>query len=89
MRILVAFVPVDQENTILYLRFYQKFMRVPVLRSIISRLSAPSNLVITHQDRRVVITQQPKASGLQIGEQLFQADRPIIEYRRRRQELME
>jgi hypothetical protein len=60
-----------------------------VLNNIITRLSAPSNLVITHQDRRVVVTQQPKASGLQIGEQLFQADRPIIEYRRRRQELME
>jgi phenylpropionate dioxygenase-like ring-hydroxylating dioxygenase large terminal subunit len=41
------------------------------------------------QFRRVVVTQQPKASALQIGEQLFQADRPIIEYRRRRQELME
>jgi phenylpropionate dioxygenase-like ring-hydroxylating dioxygenase large terminal subunit len=89
VRIMVAFVPVDQENTILYLRFYQKFMRVPVLRELITRLSTPLNLIITHQDRRVVVTQQPKASALQIGEQLFQADRPIIEYRRRRQELME
>ena len=86
---MVAFVPVDQENTILYLRFYQKFMRVPVLRKLMTRLSMPYNLIITHQDRRVVVTQQPKASGLKIGEQLFQADRPIIEYRRRRQELME
>jgi len=89
VRVMVAFVPVDQENTILYLRFYQKFMRVPVLRELITRLSAPFNLIITHQDRRVVVTQEPKASALQIGEQLFQADRPIIEYRRRRQELME
>lgn len=89
VRIVIAFVPVDQENTILYLRFYQKFMRVPVLRKLITRLSAPFNLIITHQDRRVVVTQQPKVSALQIGEQLFQADRPIIEYRRRRQELME
>jgi len=89
VRIIVAFVPVDQENTILYLRFYQKFMRVPLLRDLITRLSTPFNLIITHQDRRVVVTQQPKASGLQIGEELFQADRPIIEYRRRRQELME
>jgi len=86
---MVAFVPVDQGNTILYLRFYQKFMRVPVLRKLITRLSMPFNLIITHQDRRVVVTQQPKASALQIGEQLFQADRPIIEYRKRRQELME
>ncbi len=30
VRIWVAFVPADQENTILYLRFYQKFMRIPV-----------------------------------------------------------
>ena len=89
VRVTVAFVPVDQENTILYLRFYQKFMRVPVLRKLVTRLAMPYNLIITHQDRRVVVTQQPKASGLQIGEQLFQADRPIIEYRRRRQELME
>ena len=89
VRVMVAFVPVDQENTILYLRFYQKFMRVPVLRSLIARLSTPFNFIITHQDRRVVVTQQPKASALQIGEQLFQADRPIIEYRKRRQELIE
>jgi len=89
VRVMVAFVPVDQENMILYLRFYQKFMRVPVLRNLITRLSTPFNLIITHQDRRVVVTQQPKASALQIGEQLFQADRPIIEYRMRRQELME
>jgi phenylpropionate dioxygenase-like ring-hydroxylating dioxygenase large terminal subunit len=89
VRVMVAFVPVDQENTILHLRFYQKFMRVPLLRNLITRLSTPFNLIITHQDRRVVITQQPKASALQIGEQLFQADRPIVEYRKRRQELME
>jgi phenylpropionate dioxygenase-like ring-hydroxylating dioxygenase large terminal subunit len=89
VRIMVAFVPVDQENTILYLRFYQKFIRVPVLKDLITRLSTPFNLIITHQDRRVVVTQQPRASALQIGEQLFQADRPIIEYRKRRQELME
>jgi len=88
-RIIVAFVPVDQENTILYLRFYQKFMRVPVLRDLITRLSTPFNLIITRQDRRVVVTQQPKASALKVGEQLFQADRPIIEYRMRRHELME
>jgi phenylpropionate dioxygenase-like ring-hydroxylating dioxygenase large terminal subunit len=89
VRVMVAFVPVDQENTILYLRFYQKFMRVPVLGKLITRISTPFNLIITHQDRRVVVTQQPKASGLKIGEHLFQADQPIIEYRRRRQELME
>jgi hypothetical protein len=62
---------------------------VPILRKLVTRLSMPYNLIITHQDRRVVVTQQPRISALQIGEQLFQADRPLMEYRRRRHELME
>jgi hypothetical protein len=44
---------------------------------------------IAHQDRRIVETQLPKASALRMGEKLIQADRPIIEYRRRRQELID
>jgi phenylpropionate dioxygenase-like ring-hydroxylating dioxygenase large terminal subunit len=88
VRILAAFVPVDEENTLLYLRFYQKFICSPLLRGLVNRLAMPFNLLIAHQDRRVVVTQQPKVSRLQMGEQLIQADRPIIEYRRQRQELM-
>jgi phenylpropionate dioxygenase-like ring-hydroxylating dioxygenase large terminal subunit len=89
VRIVAAFVPVDQENTLLYLRFYQKFLRVPLLREVVNSLAMKFNLVVAHQDRRVVETQQPKASGLQIGEKLFPADQPVIEYRRHRQELMD
>jgi phenylpropionate dioxygenase-like ring-hydroxylating dioxygenase large terminal subunit len=84
VRILAAFVPVDEEHTLLYLRFYQKFMRLPVLGDLFARLAMPSNIYIAHEDRRVVITQQPKASGLKIGEILIQGDLPIIEYRRKR-----
>jgi len=82
--ILAAFVPVDEENTILYLRFYQRFMRMPLLGQLIARLAMPANVHIAHEDRRVVITQQPKASGLKIGEVLIPGDLPIIEYRRKR-----
>jgi len=84
VRILAAFVPVDDEHTILYLRFYQNFMRLPVLGKLFARLAMPSNVYIAHEDRRVVVTQQPKASGLKIGEILIQGDLPIIEYRRKR-----
>jgi phenylpropionate dioxygenase-like ring-hydroxylating dioxygenase large terminal subunit len=84
VRIIAAFVPVDEERTLLYLRFYQNFMRVPVLGSLIARLAMPSNVYIAHEDRRVVTTQQPKASGLKIGEILIQGDLPIIEYRKKR-----
>jgi phenylpropionate dioxygenase-like ring-hydroxylating dioxygenase large terminal subunit len=87
VRILAAFVPVDDEHTILYLRFYQKFIRVPLLGQLVARLAMPSNVYIAHEDRRVVITQQPKASGLKIGEILIQGDLPIIEYRRKRDAL--
>ena len=84
VRIVAAFVPVDEEHTLLYLRFYQNFMRLPMLGKLIARLAMPSNVYIAHEDRRVVTTQQPKASGLKIGEILIQGDLPIIEYRKKR-----
>lgn len=87
VRVLAAFVPVDDEHTLLYLRFYQKFMRLPVLGKLIAQMAMPSNVYIAHEDRRVVITQQPKASGLKIGEILIQGDLPIIEYRKKRADL--
>ena len=74
---------------LLYLRFYQKFVRTPVLRDIVNRLSMPLNPYIAHQDRRVVQTHMPKRSDLRMGEKLIQGDGPIIAYRRRRQELIE
>ncbi len=84
IRILAAFIPVDHEHTLLYLRFYQNFLRLPLLGKLFSRLAMPGNLYIAHEDRRVVITQQPKASGLKTGEILIQGDLPIIEYRKKR-----
>lgn len=86
VRILAAFVPVDEENTLLYLRFYQRFLRLPILGSLVARLAMPFNLRVAHEDRRVVVTHQPQISGLKIGEALIQGDLPIIEYRRKRDE---
>ena len=88
VRVGAAFVPVDAEHTLLYLRFYQKFLPGP-FGKLVARLAMPMNLRIAHQDRRVVQTQQPKASGLKIGENLVQGDGPVAEYRRGRQELMD
>ncbi len=88
VRIVAAFVPVDDERTVLYLRTYQKIARLPLLRSLIGFLFGRMNLVIAHQDRRVVETQRPKASRLRGGEMLIQGDLPIIAYRRRREELL-
>ena len=85
VRILAAFVPVDDDHSLLYLRFYQNFLRVPWLGKLAARMAMPSNLYIAHEDRRVVITQQPKVTSLKIDETLIQGDLPIIEYRRRRE----
>jgi phenylpropionate dioxygenase-like ring-hydroxylating dioxygenase large terminal subunit len=87
VRILAAFVPVDESHTILYLRFYQRFLPMPVIGKLIAKLAMPSNIYIAHEDRRVVETHQPQPSGLKIGETLIQGDLPIIEYRRKRAEL--
>jgi phenylpropionate dioxygenase-like ring-hydroxylating dioxygenase large terminal subunit len=88
-RVVLAFVPVDQENSMIYLRFYQKFVRVRGIRSLVNWLSMPLNRKILHQDRRVVETQVPKRTELKMGEKLIQGDHPIIGYRKRRQELIE
>ena len=49
----------------------------------------PFNRLVLHQDRRVVETQQPRPSGRRIGEKMITGDRPIAEYRRRRESLIE
>lgn len=87
VRIMAAFAPIDEENTKIYLRFYQSFMKVPVLRQIVNSLSSVSNKVILHQDRAVVLTQTPIKSELSMGENLIQGDLPILEFRKKCQEL--
>jgi phenylpropionate dioxygenase-like ring-hydroxylating dioxygenase large terminal subunit len=89
MRITVFFTPVDEENCVLYLRYYQRFVKLPVLRRWVADLINLSSIVILNQDKRVVITQRPVKSGLKIGEKLIPADKPIIEYRTLRRKLQE
>ncbi len=87
-RIVIAFVPVDEENSLLYIRFYQKFVSIPVIGKWVAQLSMPANLYIAHQDRVVVETHTPHASSLRDGnEKPIKADLPIIEYRRQREAL--
>ena len=62
VRVVAAFAPVDDENTVLYLRFYQNFMRTPGVRSLINRSAMIFNTIVAHQDRRVVVTQRPMRS---------------------------
>ena len=84
VRILAAFAPIDEENTCIYLRFYQKFIATPGLKQIVNSFSKIMNKRILHQDRSVVLTQLPKKSELKMTENLIQGDLPIIEFRKRR-----
>jgi phenylpropionate dioxygenase-like ring-hydroxylating dioxygenase large terminal subunit len=83
VRVFAAFVPIDHEHTKIYLRFYQNFLTVPVLGSIVTSLGNIFNKKVLHQDRRVVITQIPKYSKLQMEERLIAGDLPIIEFRKK------
>jgi phenylpropionate dioxygenase-like ring-hydroxylating dioxygenase large terminal subunit len=87
--IVIAFAPVDDAHTLMYIRFYQKIVSVPVFSQIFNAISGVGNFVIERQDRRVVMTQKPKRGDLDIGETLIQGDAPIIQYRRHRRELIE
>ena len=85
MRILAYFVPVDDENCILSVRFYTKVTGIGFLDSFIAVIGKWMNLVVERQDKRIVETQRPKKSQLRMNENLVAADRPIMEYRGRRE----
>ncbi len=88
LRIVIAFAPIDDENTMMYIRYYHR-LRVPVLRLIYGWIGSLANLVIERQDKRVVVTQQPPRPDLGIGEILIQGDSPIVVYRKRRRALID
>ena len=68
-------------------RFYIKLTGIGFIDSIISWLGKWANLIVERQDKRVVETQRPKKTALRMNENLVSADLPIMEYRRRREEL--
>ena len=46
-----------------------------------------ANRIIERQDKRIVITQKPKATALISNEKLLQGDGPIVMYRKIREDL--
>jgi phenylpropionate dioxygenase-like ring-hydroxylating dioxygenase large terminal subunit len=89
IRAFAAFVPVDEENSIIYIRYYQNMIKIPLLRQLFNFIGKISSIIILRQDKRIVITQLPKKSELKMNENLIIGDKPIIEYRKYRQELID
>lgn len=87
LRVTAFFVPVDDENAIIYLRFYQNFMKVPGIKHLIHAVGNRMNFIVQRQDRRIVSTQLPKKSALKMQEKLIPGDSPIITYRKMRDAL--
>lgn len=87
LRITICFAPIDEENCKLYIRFYQSFIKIPLLKQFVNWAGCRLNSWIAGQDKRVVITQQPKKTALKMNEKLFQGDHPIVSYRKGRDEL--
>ena len=86
-KVIIYFAPVDNENTVLYIRFYCKATGFKPLNRLIAFFGKFANWIIERQDKRVVITQRPKASSYKSGEKLVSGDAPIILYRKIRDEL--
>jgi phenylpropionate dioxygenase-like ring-hydroxylating dioxygenase large terminal subunit len=89
VRVFVAFVPVDEENGLLYGRFYQRFMRVPILRELVNFSGKLGSIKIAAQDQRIVTRQLPKRTSLRMGEKILQSDGAILAYRRQREKLLQ
>jgi phenylpropionate dioxygenase-like ring-hydroxylating dioxygenase large terminal subunit len=87
IRVMAAFAPIDEEHTMIYMRFYQRVLPLPFGKWLMARLGNMADRVILHQDRRVVLTQLPKKSELQMGENLVPGDAPIIQFRIKRDAL--
>lgn len=87
IKVIIYFAPVDDENTILYIRFYCKITKLRAVDSLIAFFGRFANRAVERQDKRIVITQKPKASSLKSDEKLLTGDRPIVTYRKMREEL--
>jgi phenylpropionate dioxygenase-like ring-hydroxylating dioxygenase large terminal subunit len=87
IQILAFFIPVDDEHSIIALRFYNKITGKRPIDKCIAWLGSRANRIIEQQDKRIVNTQIPKKTHLKMGEKLLLADKPIIDYRVKREKL--
>ena len=89
MRVFVAFVPIDNNNTLIYMRTYQKFVKLPIIKYFVDFIMFLFSRKVLLQDKKVVITQIPIQSSLKMNENLIHGDLPIITYRKIRDQLIQ
>ncbi len=82
-RIILAFCPIDDHQTKIYIRTYQSFLPVPVLGKAVVKFMNLTNRLVFREDSRVVNT-HPSGPSTNTGanELLFSSDQPIKHFRR-------
>ncbi len=88
-KVLIFFAPVDDEHTVLYIRFYSDISKSEMINNITALLGSIGNRIIEKQDKRVVVTQIPKKIEYRSGERLLPGDNPVILYRKIREKMIE
>lgn len=87
-RIVAAFAPIDDENSMVYVRtYYRTAKKNPLNKSIVWAM-AQSNRIVLREDQKVVQTQRPKIAGLDVGERFIPGDRPIALFLLHRRDLI-
>ncbi|MGB9815690.1 MAG: Rieske 2Fe-2S domain-containing protein [Thermoplasmata archaeon] len=82
MRIMAAFVPENDQRTVIYVRLYQKYVKAPILKNLFNFITMRFNRIVLNQDKKVVESQIPKFSDISNKELLVQADKPILLFRK-------
>lgn len=79
----IAFVPIDQDNTLLYVRAYQRFITVAGIRKVLGLILDLQSQKILRQDKSVVLSHPRHSSTLDTGEKLYPSDKGIVWFRKR------
>jgi phenylpropionate dioxygenase-like ring-hydroxylating dioxygenase large terminal subunit len=80
---MLAFAPVNEHSTRLYVRAYQGFVRLDLIKPLIDKVFNLQNTIILNQDKYAVVSQSPNSSLDASQENLYPSDRGIAWYRQK------
>ncbi|MCG8347782.1 MAG: aromatic ring-hydroxylating dioxygenase subunit alpha [Chloroflexales bacterium] len=83
-----VFAPIDDENTMLYVRNYQRLIKNPILGRLFAQVGNIYNRYVLHEDEEIIVSQRPKKADLDVGERFIPGDRPIALYLKHRRDLI-
>ena len=82
--------PIDDESTWMWVRYYQRFIQVPVLGRVFSKLLLIGDWKVAQdmQDIPIFVTQRPAIPGVDTGYKFIQADHGIALFFNQRKRMM-